>query len=167
VPAAWGEPARPGFPPEGETGKGKFRLPCCRRHSRSLYYHSSLHNDHQSICQSARSTFLKSCWPRHPLLCRASIRTLNGPRWARCMLGSDLKPRSITTVTDLGWVLPSCERSLKDQSYQTQSPEQGRWMSWLTKTSTGLLAFAPSTQVGYALDLGRLRCCFRCRRALA
>jgi hypothetical protein len=22
VPAAWGEPARPGFPPEGETGKG-------------------------------------------------------------------------------------------------------------------------------------------------
>ena len=30
VPAAWGEPARHGFPP-GETGKGVFRLPCCRR----------------------------------------------------------------------------------------------------------------------------------------
>jgi hypothetical protein len=29
---------------------------------------------------------------RHPLLCRASIRTLNGPHWARCKLGSDLKP---------------------------------------------------------------------------
>ena len=28
--AAWGEPARPGFPP-GETGKGEIRLPCCRR----------------------------------------------------------------------------------------------------------------------------------------
>ena len=24
--AAWGEPARPGFPPEGETGKGAFRF---------------------------------------------------------------------------------------------------------------------------------------------
>ena len=31
VPPAWGEPARPGFPPKGETGKGEFRLPCCRR----------------------------------------------------------------------------------------------------------------------------------------
>ena len=30
VPAAWGEPARPGFPP-GKTGKGEFKLPCCRR----------------------------------------------------------------------------------------------------------------------------------------
>src|SRR5271157_409316 len=29
--AAWGEPARPGFPPEGETGKGEFQIPCCRR----------------------------------------------------------------------------------------------------------------------------------------
>ena len=58
--------------------------------------------------------------------CRASIRTLHGPHWARCKLGSDLKPRSITTVTDLGcWVLPSCGRSFEDQSYQTQSPEQG------------------------------------------
>ncbi len=24
--AAWGEPARPGFSPEGETGKGEFKL---------------------------------------------------------------------------------------------------------------------------------------------
>ena len=23
---AWGEPARPGFPPEGETGKGAFQF---------------------------------------------------------------------------------------------------------------------------------------------
>jgi hypothetical protein len=29
--AAWGAPARPGFPPEGETGKGEIKLPCCRR----------------------------------------------------------------------------------------------------------------------------------------
>jgi hypothetical protein len=40
------------------------------------------------------------CW-RHPR-CRASIRTLNGPLWARCTLGSDLKPRPITVVMDLG-----------------------------------------------------------------
>lgn len=26
VPAAWGEPARPGFPPEGETGKGAIPM---------------------------------------------------------------------------------------------------------------------------------------------
>ena len=24
--AAWGEPARPGFPPEGETGKGEINF---------------------------------------------------------------------------------------------------------------------------------------------
>jgi len=24
--AAWGEPSRPGFPPEGETGKGEFQF---------------------------------------------------------------------------------------------------------------------------------------------
>ena len=34
--------------------------------------------------------------------CRASIRTLNGPFWARCKLGFDHKPRFITTVTNLG-----------------------------------------------------------------
>src|SRR6516164_2277014 len=27
--AAWGEPARPGFPPEGGTGKGASQFPCC------------------------------------------------------------------------------------------------------------------------------------------
>jgi hypothetical protein len=25
-PAAWGEPSRPSFPPEGETGKGAFQF---------------------------------------------------------------------------------------------------------------------------------------------
>ena len=33
---------------------------------------------------------------------RASIRTLNGPFWARCKLGFDRKPRSITNVMNLG-----------------------------------------------------------------
>ena len=77
------------------------------------------------IGRSARSAFPEVLLaPPTPLPC--FYPHSHGPHWARCKLGSDLKPRSITTVTDLGcWVLPSCERSLKDQSYQTQSPEQG------------------------------------------
>jgi hypothetical protein len=156
VPAAWGEPARPGFPPEGETGKGEIRLPCCRRQfevvwrpdgryaadlvcarssttflsialsqhdARFLHLHSAGY-DHQHICRSSRSAFQKSCRPP-PIPCRASIRTLNGPRWARCKLGSDLKPRSITTVTDLGcWVLPSTARSLKDRVFGRSHPNK-------------------------------------------
>ncbi len=35
--AAWGEPSRPGLPPEGETGKGEIKLPCCRRHLLARY----------------------------------------------------------------------------------------------------------------------------------
>jgi hypothetical protein len=35
---------------------------------------------------------------RHPHR-QASIRTLNGPLWVRCNLGSDFKPGSITVVT--------------------------------------------------------------------
>src|SRR5262249_30985970 len=83
--------------------------------------------------------------------CRASIRTLQGHEAARCQLGSDLKPRSITKVTDLGcWVLPSMRRSLKDQRVQRSHPNKAvDVMSWLTKTSC-LLAFSPSTYVGSA-----------------
>ena len=33
---------------------------------------------------------------------RASIRTLHGPLWARCNLGSDFKPGSITVVMNPG-----------------------------------------------------------------
>ena len=41
------------------------------------------------------------------------------------MLGSDLKPRSITTVTDLGcWVLPSTWRSLKDHRVIRSHPNK-------------------------------------------
>jgi hypothetical protein len=139
VPAAWGEPARPGFPPQGETGKGEFRLPCCRRQlelalRRSqkrrwlsmclLFYHSFL-----QITITNRYVDLSIRFPKvssaPPTACRASIRTLNGPRWARCKLGSDLKPRSITTVTDLGcWVLPSKARSLKDHSFKRSHPNK-------------------------------------------
>src|SRR5215472_19108032 len=104
-----------------------------------FFYH-----DHQHICRSL-DQLSRIPVGTHPLLCRASIRTLNGPHWARCMLGSDLKPRSITTVTDLGcWVLPSCRRSLKDQAAERSHPNKAVDV-FTTKTSRGLLAFAPST----------------------
>jgi hypothetical protein len=43
---------------------------------------------------------LRLYW-RHPHRW-ASIRTLNGPLWARCNLGSDFKPGSITVVMNPG-----------------------------------------------------------------
>jgi hypothetical protein len=45
---------------------------------------------------------------------------------ARCKLGSDLIPRSITAVMNLGLLgLPSIARSLYRPALTTQSPEQG------------------------------------------
>ena len=89
------------------------------------------------------------------LLCRASIRTLNGPQWARCMLGSDLKPRSITTVTDLGcWVLLSWRRSLLRISGVHAVTRTRRWMSLLTKLLDVCWPSAPSTHVGSAPSSG-------------
>ena len=110
------------------------------------------------IGRSARSTLSqKSCW-LHPLLCRASIRTLNGPHWARCKLGSDLKPRSITTVTDLDcWVLPSGRRSLKDRVVVRSHPNKAVDVL-ANKTSRGLLASARSTHVGSASSSGFPNC---------
>jgi hypothetical protein len=58
--------------------------------------------------------------------CRASIRTLNGPFWARCKLGFDPKPRFITSVTNLGFVgCCNLNRGLYRPRTLTQSPEQG------------------------------------------
>jgi hypothetical protein len=58
--------------------------------------------------------------------CRASIRTLNGPFWARCKLGFDPKPRSITTVMNLGLLGAAIYRAIFNRpAIETQSPEQG------------------------------------------
>lgn len=58
--------------------------------------------------------------------CRASIRTLNGPFWARCKLGFDRKPRSITTVMNLGLLGAAIYRAIFNRpAIETQSPEQG------------------------------------------
>ena len=130
VPAAWGEPARPGFPPEGETGKGEFRLPCRRQFARawrrwqarrwfivcSLSYHVFLQIPVTNLYVDPLDPLSRSlAGATHCLPC-----FYPHSEWAafaaRCKLGFDLKPRSITTVTDLGcWVLPSTRRSLKDQ----------------------------------------------------
>jgi hypothetical protein len=64
-------------------------------------------DSHKHICpldfvpsRSAFQIFPKSRRRTHCLPC--FYPHSNGPRWARCKLGSDLKPRSITIVTDLG-----------------------------------------------------------------
>jgi hypothetical protein len=58
--------------------------------------------------------------------CRASIRTLNGPFWARCKLGFDHKPRFITSVTNLGLLGAAIYRAVLNRpAIETQSPEQG------------------------------------------
>jgi hypothetical protein len=105
------------------------------------------------VGRSARSAFPEVLLaPPTPLPC--FYPHSHGPQWARCMLGSDLKPRSITTVTDLGcWVLPSTRRSLKDHGVQRSHPNKAVDV-FANKTSRCLLAFAPSTHVGYAPSSG-------------
>jgi len=117
-----GGTARPGFPPQGETGKGEFRCPCCRRHfalawrrwparwwnMRSLFFHVSLHYDHQTY-RSIRSFRFPEVLlaPPTPLPCfyphSQMGRTGPGASW-----GPISSPGPFTTVTDLGcWALPS------------------------------------------------------------
>ena len=94
------------------------------------------------VGRSARSAFPEVLLaPPTPLPC--FYPHSHGPQWARCMLGSDLKPRSITTVTDLGcWVLPSLRRSLLRISGVNAVTRTRRWMSLLTKLlEAGLRAF--------------------------
>ena len=83
----------------------------------------ALELDSLFICPAA--VIFQGCIWRHPP-CRASIRTLNGPLWARCTLGSDLRPRPITVVVmDLGcWVLPSNRRSLKERPLMRSHPNK-------------------------------------------
>jgi hypothetical protein len=71
--------------PFGETGKGLKVLAAA---------------DHFDRCSTRGSAFRKAIAAATP--CRASIRTLIEPLWARCMLRSDFKPRSVTNGTNLG-----------------------------------------------------------------
>jgi hypothetical protein len=155
-PAAWGEPARPGFPPEGETGKGEIRLPCCSprsevvcarwqtRHcfrvcprSSSITFPSQY--DHQPICRSARLAlaFQKSC-RRHSLLAVLLSPLFMGRRWGPVQVGVRSKaqvhhhgdgPRLLGAAISLA-ISEGSER-------YTQSPEQGGGCHCLPKLLPG------------------------------
>src|SRR5215469_7698805 len=64
VPAAWGERARPSFPPAGETGKGEIRLPCCRRQFELAW------------CRSQARRWLSMCLPFYHLSPQIPITNL-------------------------------------------------------------------------------------------
>jgi len=67
--------------------------------SDSRLWYSRCSRDSEGVAVR-RSAFRKVPGATHS--CRASIRTLNEPLWARCMLRSDFKPKPITAVTGLG-----------------------------------------------------------------
>jgi hypothetical protein len=57
---------------------------------------------------------------------RNEKRTRMGRFWARCMLGFDPKPRSITVVANLGfWVLLSNEQSFGPSAYAQSTHATG------------------------------------------
>ena len=84
----------------------------------------------QNILDLLRTKSSGKLWPTPPHRCRASIRTLNGPLLgARCNLGFDLIPRSITPVTDLGLLgLLSIARSYEISTNYAVTRTR-RWMS--------------------------------------
>jgi hypothetical protein len=199
VPAAWGEPARPGFPP-GETGKGEFKLPCCRRHFalawhrwqarpswsvRSLFSHVFLQipiTNHMSITSIRFPEVLLA----PPTACRASIRTLNGPRRGPVQVGVRSKAQVRHHGDGPGLLGAAIYSAISERISRSNAVTRTRrWMSWLTKLLDVcwpsrhqlMLAMLPplasrmrllsmALPGGLLLDLGRLRC-FRCRRALA
>ena len=113
------------------SGVGRLFLERHRWLPNSAFWHSIIIFD---LCRFGHRTSLIRFEPslQETLVdsnhrCRASIRTLNGPFWARCKLGFDHKPRFITSVTNLGFV-GCCYlfRGLMDLTRDvTQSPEQG------------------------------------------
>ena len=145
-----GNPPAPAFPQRGKRERGSSDFLAAAGSSRSRTANAG--HPAGLLCARSSSTFLSIPIPqpicrsrsfrfpevllRHPLLCRASIRTLIGPHWARCKLGSDLKPRSITTVTDLGcWGAAIYSAISGGSARNTQSPEQGGGCLCFTKTS--------------------------------
>jgi hypothetical protein len=134
-----GNPPAPAFPRRGKRERGSSDFLAAAGSSRWR----SANAGHAAglLCARSSSTFLsititkpigrsaRSAFPEvllappTPLPC--FYPHSHGPQWARCMLGSDLKPRSITTVTDLGcWVLPSTRRSLEDQPVIRSHPNK-------------------------------------------
>ena len=82
---AWGEPSPPRLAPLGKRERGRNSLL-----PQAILVVAPLEDQpfRKSIAATTR--------------CRASIRTLNEPLWARCMLRSDFKPRSVTKWNEPG-----------------------------------------------------------------
>ena len=91
-----------------------------------IFHHHLLHFGHRTFHGSASNQVLRETLVDATHRGRASIRTLNGPFWARCKLGSVLKPRSITDVMNLGLLGAAIYRAILNRpAIETQSPEQG------------------------------------------
>jgi hypothetical protein len=137
-----GNPPTPAFPRRGKRERGRSDFLAAagiRARSTTTLLSIMITNLYVDPLVPA---FPKSCWC-HPTPLPCFYPHSHGPHWARCMLGSDLKPRSITSVTDLGcWVLPSLRRSLLRISGVNAVTRTRRWMSLLTKLlEAGLRAF--------------------------
>jgi hypothetical protein len=72
---------------------------------------------------------------------------LVGRLWARCMLGSDLKPGSITVVTDPGLLGAAIYRAISWTSAHYAVTRTRRWMSLLPNFRVKSWILAPSTPV--------------------
>ena len=89
-----GNPPRPGFPPEGETGKGEIQIPCCRRQNCSAGANYSISVPNSSFWRTRRfrEHLQPLVIPAWLCLCRpASIRTLRGA-------GAKFASRSVPVV---------------------------------------------------------------------
>jgi hypothetical protein len=78
---------------------GKIVLPISTRFYSPMYFRL-WSTEHKLIRFLSKS--LQKSRPAPPTIALLLSALSMGRFWARCMLGSDLKPRSITTVTDLG-----------------------------------------------------------------
>jgi hypothetical protein len=168
-----GNPPAPAFPRRGKRERGCSDFLVAAGSSR--WHSANVGEAAGLLCARSSSTFLsititkpigRSARSAFPEVLQAPPTPLpcfyphsDGPHWARCMLGSDLKPRSITTVTDLGcWVLPSLRRSLLRISGVYAVTRTRRWMSLLTKLLD--VCWPPRNQLILAL-LPHLASCMR------
>jgi len=162
VPAAWGEPARPGFPPAGETGKGRSNFLAAAGSSR--WRSANAGHAGAFLCARSSSMFLSIpitnryvdplvplsrsfAAPPTPLPCFyphskwAAIGPVQVGVRSQAQVPS---PR----VTDLGcWVLPSVERSLQDHRALRSHPNKAVDVV-PTKLFRYLFACERSTYVG-------------------
>jgi hypothetical protein len=126
-----GNPPAPAFPRRGKRERGNqssllpqavlFCADCVDAISCAVY--QSFFPDNLPLLKTSLTNVVDPLLTSVPDICRHLLLAVllsalsRGRPWARCILRSDLRPRSVTVVMDLGcWVLPSRRRSLKDHS---------------------------------------------------